>query len=52
MKKQNELISVIEKLDHDRELITSLDKNGNVAYDNYFSWDVMRERIKDMCENL
>ena len=42
----------LDKLSSNKDLMMKLGENGNVAYNNKFSWDIMANRIKEMYENL
>ena len=42
----------LDKLNNNRELLSTLGENGRLAYTNYFSWDIMSKRIKALYEKL
>ncbi len=42
----------VDKLDRDRELLTELAENGNKAYKELFSWEIMEKRIEEIYREL
>ncbi len=43
-----DIMKRIEKLKSDSDLCVKLGNNGRNAYDNEYSWDIMRERLKKL----
>ncbi len=46
----NAFFDAVEKLANDKSQIKRLGENGNNAYNEFYSWDIMKKRIKEMLE--
>ena len=49
---QKELMSAIETLRNDNQLVKRLGKNARSAYENTYGWPIMEGRLIELYENL
>lgn len=47
-----QFFSALDHLDKDRDLLKTLGENGNKAYNEFFSWNVMSNKIKDLYDEI